>query len=78
LIKINSELLKIATSQGIWATLSIFLIFYILKAQEKRDIRQEEREKNYQEILSKLTDKLNIIEDVKQDVEEIKSYISKK
>ena len=74
----DSELMKIATSQGIWATLSIFLILYVLKAQEKRDIRQEEREKNYQEILSKLTDKLNIVEDVKKDVEDIKNYISKK
>ena len=74
----DSELLKLATSQGIWATLSIFLILYVLKAQEKRDIRQEDREKNYQEILSKLTDKLNIVEDVKKDVEDIKNHISKK
>jgi len=74
----HSELLKLATSQGIWATLSIFLILYVLKAQEKRDIRQEDREKNYQEILSKLTDKLNIVEDVKKDVEDIKNHISKK
>lgn len=73
----NSELLKLAESQGIWATLSIVLIFYILKAQEKRDLRQEDREKNYQEILYKLTDKLNIVEDVKKDVEDIKTYISK-
>jgi len=34
--------------------------------QEKRDLKQEEREKNYQEIISKLTDKLNIVEDVKK------------
>ena len=43
--------------------------------QEKRDLKQEEREKNYQEIISKLTDKLNIVEDVKKDVEEIKNYV---
>jgi len=52
-----------------------FLLFYILKAQEKRDEKQEEREKNYQEIISKITDKLMIIEEVKKDVEDIKKYI---
>jgi membrane protein implicated in regulation of membrane protease activity len=73
----ESEILKVAMSQGIWAVLSIFLLFYILKAQEKRDERQEEREKNYQEIISKITDKLSIVEDVKKDVEDIKQYVIK-
>jgi len=73
----ESEILKIAMSQGIWAVLSIFLIFYILKAQEKRDEKQEEREKNYQEIIAKITDKLSIMEDVKKDVEDIKQHVIK-
>ncbi len=66
-----------AMSQGIWAVLSIFLLFYILKAQEKRDLKQDEREKNYQDIISKLTDKFNIVEDMRKDVEDIKSHIIK-
>jgi membrane protein implicated in regulation of membrane protease activity len=74
----QSELLKLAASQGIWAALSVALIFYILKAQEKRDVTQEEREKNYQSIISKLTERFNIVEDVKKDVEEIKEYVFKK
>jgi len=69
------EILKLASSQGVWAALSVALIFYILKAQEKRDIKQEERERKYQEVISTLTDKLNIIEEVKKDIEEVKSYI---
>lgn len=71
----ESEVLKLASTQGVWAALSVALIFYILKAQEKRDIKQEERERKYQEIISALTDKLNVIEDVKKDVEEVKTYI---
>lgn len=67
-----------ALSQGIWAVLSMFLLFYILKAQEKRDQKQEEREKNYQEIITKITDKLCVVEEVKKDVEEIKQYVMKK
>jgi len=66
------KLIESALSQGIWAALSVVLIFYILKQQEKRDLRQEEREGNYHKVISKLTDKLNIVEEVKRDVEEIK------
>lgn len=73
----ENELLNLASSQGIWAALSVALIFYILKAQEKRDINQEDREKNYQNIIEKLTEKFNIVEDVKKDVEDIKVIISK-
>jgi beta-lactamase regulating signal transducer with metallopeptidase domain len=75
--KLERELLQLASSQGIWAALSVALIFYILKAQEKRDARQEERERSYQDIIAKLTDKFNIIEDVKKDVKEIKACIGK-
>lgn len=71
----ENELLKIVTSQGVWAVLSMFLLFYILKAQEKRDLTQEEREKKYQEIIYTLTDKINIVETIKKDVEEIKESI---
>ncbi|MBU5675890.1 hypothetical protein KQI88_05640 [Alkaliphilus sp. MSJ-5] len=71
----ENEVLKLASTQGIWAALSVALIFYILKGQEKRDAKQVERESKYQEIISTLTDKLNIIEDVKKDIEEVKSYI---
>lgn len=74
----ENEILKIATSQGVWAVLSVALIFYILKAQEKRDVRQEDRERNYQDIISKLTDKFNIVEDVKKDVQDIKQHILNK
>lgn len=74
----DEQLLAAALPEGIWAVLSMFLLFYILKAQEKRDLKQEEREKNYQEIISKLTDKLDIVDEVKKDVEDIKQYIIKK
>lgn len=39
---------------------------------------RKKEKKNYQNIISKLTDKLNILEDVKNDVNEIKSYIASK
>lgn len=74
----ENAILETAIGQGIWAVLSIFLIFYILRAQEKRDKNQEEREKNYQLIISHITDKLDIVEDVKKDVETIKEFVLSK
>ena len=74
----ENEIIKLASSQGIWAALSIMLIFYILKTQEKRDLKQEEREKKFQEIISNLSDKFALIEGVKNDVVEMKEYLYKK
>jgi len=48
-----------------------------LKAQEKRDLKQEEREEKYQNIITQLTDKLNIVEVMKEDLNEIKDYLYK-
>lgn len=70
-------MIKLAASQGFWAVMSVSLLFYILKNQEKRDIKQEEREKNYQDIISKMSDKLIIVEDIKKDVGDVKDYIIK-
>ena len=74
-ITINNEILNLAASQGVWAVLSITLVFYILKAQEKRDIKQDEREEKYQSIITNLTNHQQIIESVQKDVEEIKVII---
>lgn len=73
----ENELLKLASTQGIWAGLSVALIFYILKAQEKRDSVQAEREQKYQEIINTLTNEFNIIKDIQKDVSEIKNHIDK-
>ncbi|UZQ49121.1 BhlA/UviB family holin-like peptide [Clostridium kluyveri] len=73
----ENEIFKMAINQGIWAALFVVLLFYVLKEQEKRDKKSEEREKNYQEIISKLTDKLSILDNVSEDVKEIKDRIFK-
>ena len=74
----GNEIIKLAATQGVWAALSVALIFYILNAQEKRDLRQEEREKNYQNIIFQLTDKFNVLEGVKDNIEELKVHILKR
>ena len=74
---LENELIKIAASQGIWATLSIFLIFYILKVQRERDKKQEEREKSYQDIIVSLTKQFSIIEDINRNMRSIRTSIEK-
>lgn len=71
------ELIKTATTQGIWAILSCMLIVYILRAQETRDLKQEEREKNYQEIILQLSEKLNVLDSINSTINEIKNKINK-
>jgi len=73
----ENELAKHALSQGTWAALSIILIFYILKAQEKRDSIQEEREKRYQEIISNLSEKIDLLEDIRRDMKQLKDFMRK-
>ncbi|ACD53111.1 UviB-like protein [Clostridium botulinum] len=70
------QLIKIATTQGVWTILSCVLIVYILKAQENRDIRQEEREKNYQDIIKQLTEKLNTLDSISSTINEIRNKIN--
>ncbi|MGV8146036.1 MAG: BhlA/UviB family holin-like peptide [Alkaliphilus sp.] len=72
------EVLQVAATHGIWTLLSVSLIFYILKNQEKRDVKQEQREVKYQEIISALTERLNIIDDIKDDVLEVKMNLFSK
>lgn len=70
-------ILDVALTQSIWAALSIALIFYILKKQEARDVRQEEREGKYQAIITELTKQLNVVTELKEDVEEIKEVVKR-
>lgn len=68
----TSELIQIVSSQGVWALLSFFLIYYILKAQERRDTQQDAREKNYQTLIEELTNKFELLH---LDVTEIKNKL---
>lgn len=66
-----NELIEAGLSQGLGYGLFIFLLIYVLKTTG-------EREANYQNLISKLSESFKIIEDVKEDVKEIKSHIFKK
>ncbi|MBE6053286.1 MAG: bacteriocin [Clostridium sartagoforme] len=63
----NSDLFNFLTSQGIFALLFGYLLFYVLKQNQMR-------EDNYQTIVKQLSDTLP---EIRTDLEEIKKQISK-
>lgn len=54
--------------QGIWTICAVCLVIYVVKTSG-------ERENKLHSIIDRLTEKFNIVEDVKEDVEEIKQHI---
>lgn len=74
----ESTVMETAISQGIWAVLAVFLLIYIVKSNEQRDAKQEEREKNYQTVIENLTEKFQILNQVQNDLKEIKDNLLNK
>ncbi|HAT4186713.1 BhlA/UviB family holin-like peptide (plasmid) [Clostridium perfringens] len=64
----DNEILKLMATQGVFALLFSYLLFYVLKENSKR-------ESNYQNIVQELTELLPII---KKDVEDIKNKLNDK
>ena len=66
-----NEILKMAVSQGIWATLFVALLFYVLKENGKR-------EEKLQDIIDTLCLKLNVVDDIQRCVIEIKDDLKRR
>ncbi|MBW6411830.1 BhlA/UviB family holin-like peptide [Clostridium weizhouense] len=64
------ELMQMALSQGLGYALFVFLLLYVLKTTGNRENR-------YQDLLDTLAQKFNVVEDIKEDVKEIKNKIEK-
>ena len=65
------EILQIAISNGIWAVLFVALLIYQLKDSAQREIK-------YQQTIEVLTQKYEVVEDIKQDIDEIKISLLKR
>ena len=74
----ETTVMNVAVSQGIWAVLAVFLLIYIVKSNEQRDTKQEEREKNYQTVIESLTEEFQILNQVQSDLKEIKDNLFNK
>ena len=65
----EQELFKNIVSQGAWAILFVWLLW-----DTRKDSKQ--REEKYQDTIDKLADEINIVEEIKDDVEEIKNKLN--
>ena len=63
-----NDIINIAISNGIFAALFVSLLVYALKDGNVR-------EKKYQKTIETLANKLGIVEEIKQDVKDVKSLI---
>jgi len=72
----ESEIIKSAIQQGIGYALFIWLFIRTDKRNEEREQRYIDRENKYQQIIDELAQKLNIVHDVKETVDEIKKELN--
>lgn len=81
-----NELMGIDISNISFATLFVWLLYYTIKNNEKRETeineRNEKREEKYQNIIDKLADKFNLVEttnslviNLKNEFDEFKTNI---
>ena len=67
----EQALIEAATTQGIWVLLFVSLFLYTIKNNEKLVEKQDQREVNYQKLLSDMTEKYVVVEDIRNSVDEI-------
>ncbi len=65
------EIFSQALTNGIWAVLFVGLLIFQLQDSAKR-------EKKYQDTISKLNQHLDAVEDIKDEIKEIRSSLVKK
>lgn len=64
----EKDVIQMAMTQGGYAILFVYLLFYVLKENSKR-------ENKYQNIITDLTQKFNILDDVKSSVKKIEEKL---
>lgn len=80
----EQDLFKTIISQGAWAVLFVWLLIDTRKESKTREekMREESKEREErlqvvinknQEVISELAEKFDVVEDIKVDVEEIKT-----
>ena len=72
---LEQELIEAATTQGIWVLLFVSLFLYAIKNNEKLVEKQDKREENYQKLLSDMTEKYAVVEDIRNSVDEIQKKV---
>ena len=75
MMHLEQALIEAATTQGIWVLLFVSLFLYTIKNNEKLVEKQDQREVNYQKLLSDMTEKYAVVEDIRNSVDEIQKKV---
>ncbi len=67
--------MRYAITQGIFAVLFIWLLFDTRKDSKERETKYQSTIDKNQQIINELANKFNVVEDIKDDVELIKSKV---
>ena len=68
----ETEILKTIVSQGAWAVLFVWLLIDTRKESKTREEKLQNIINKNQEVISELAEKFNLVEDIQEDVSEIK------
>ena len=74
-------ILKLAMTQGIWAVLFVALLFYVLKANEKREERLlgclEQMGEQYEVLSADVKETREDVKEIREDVRDLKRSVEK-
>ncbi|MGN1099184.1 MAG: BhlA/UviB family holin-like peptide [Christensenellales bacterium] len=62
------KLIETAATNGVWAALCVWLLFYLMNDSRKR-------EEKYQRVIDRLTSRLEEMRDIRKDVGEIRDAV---
>lgn len=74
----TEEVLTMAMESGIWVTLFVALLLYVLSDSRNRETKYQEVIKSNQLIINELSRKLNVVNDIQKNVCDIRDEIRRR
>lgn len=71
----QSEIMKLALSQGLWAALFVALLFWTLRQNAKREEKYLQTISENQTIIKNLSENYSVIPDIQEDIKDIKDTL---
>lgn len=71
----ENEILKVIVNNGAWAVIFIWLLFDTKKESKAREEKLQQIINKNQEVISELAENFNVVENIQQDVADIKSKL---
>jgi len=74
----ENTLMELATANGIWAALFVFLFIYVLYDSRRRENKYQKTIEENQSIIKELSGRFGILESVQKDVSDIKADLKRR